>query len=168
MKPNEEKDRLLDDILGGEDAGWRDGALAQVRRIAQRRRLVRRMRHGSVVLFVVATFAIALRFHDKPSPEGKFPESAGLIAIHSAPLAGSMVTHSMQDGFAVVRTSEMEAQRVRTEFSSSVPNRIDDDELLRLAGNSAVLVRHAPGQAELLLSDSTQSRLWVPLWAPEN
>jgi hypothetical protein len=158
MKPNEEKDRLLDDILGGEDAGWRNGALAQVRRVARRRRLVRRARHVTAGLIVVAAVAVTLRFYDKPAPDRKFVESSGLITIHSLPLPSSMIMHSTEDGFALVRTLELPAQLVRTESAENLPRQIDDDELLRLAGDSAILVRHAPGEAQLVLSDTTRAR----------
>jgi hypothetical protein len=168
MKPNEERDKLLDDILGGEDAVWRNVALAKVRRVARQRRFVRRARSGAVVLILGAAFAITLRVHDKPAPGSRFPGSRDWIAIHSEPLPLSMITRSTQDGFTRIRTSGVQAQLVRTDSAGDLPKQIDDEELLRLTGNSAILVRYAPGDAELVVSDSANSLFATPGSAPGN
>lgn len=168
MKPNEERDKLLDDILGGEDAVWRNVALAKVRRVARQRRFVRRARRGAVLLVLGAAFAITLRVHDKPAPGSRFPGSRDLIAIHSEPLPLSMITRSTQDGFTRVRTSGLQAQLVRTDSAGNLPKQIDDDELLRLTGDSAILVRYAPGDVELVVSGGAHSLFSTPGSVPEN
>ena len=145
MNHQNDKERLLADVLAGEDgAGFREALLSETLRLARRRRHFRQTRRASAVVAVFVGLGW-LGWHSLPW-QVKSPEAMqqNYVVVHSQPLAVDQRVASFTN-----------VQRVQTAQGVGQFREIGDDELLALAEpRPAALVRRGPHTAELIVLNS--------------
>jgi hypothetical protein len=141
-------DSLLEDVLT-ENAppGFRAALLGEMLLHARRRRYRRRAGRTFVVLSLVAVFAWWNL--PVPTPASK-TRTANYEAIHTRQLPPSalITTQPLNADFFVV--SVPAASRVNTIANRADYRFIDDEELLAMAPQPAVLIRVGPGSQQLI------------------
>ncbi len=142
---------LLAEVLGDAAPGdFRAALRGETRRLAQRRRVVRRAQHAGAV--AVAACAIAFVYWNLPALP---PPAPAYVLTRSEPLeAASRVTTQPFAVSQIVTTTPTVAV-IRTAPKTGIVRLIDDEELLALASpRPAALVRVGPGEQELVFADN--------------
>jgi hypothetical protein len=144
-------DSLLEDVLA-ENASpdFRAALLGQTLRQARRRRFRRRAGRAAMVVMVLSVLG-GFAWWNLPvrAPASKML-TASYEAIHTRPLPHSalIATQPLNAGLFIV--SVPTASRVSTTANSADYRFIDDDELLAMAPQPAVLIRMGPRSQQLI------------------
>jgi hypothetical protein len=160
MKPRPETERLLDDLLAGDEAGFRDSLFRETLRAARRRRRIRQLARATPVLLALIAGLMLVRWRSAPPP-GSTPVAAAktYVLITSRPLPSSalVVTKPLAANEMVLPMASV--QIIRTvDARESLPE-IDDAKLLSLLGATpAALVRRGDHKAELVFVNASDER----------
>jgi hypothetical protein len=151
MKNQPEADRLLDDIFGENiSPDFKNDVLDQTLRRVRRRKSMRRVNRGVIVLALFVCLPLAVwRWPVRP-PQPLRSSMLGYGLVNSKPLDPSMIVESKADGLNVITSSPSTVVVIESIPGQDLFQEIDDQQLLTLlAGRPAALVRQGP-QAELV------------------
>ena len=160
MNPRTDNERLLDDVLGGDNAALRDALLGQTLRLVRRRRRFRQTARAAIGL-ALSLGLMLLFWRVLPPRAGGPPPRKGYALVQTRPLpaAGVIVTHPLPPSYFVAPDAHVVI--VSTEPGRHRFREIDDRELLALAPGPAALVRQGPHSAELVfISPTDEESLW--------
>ena len=150
MNPSDDKQQLLDDILGEGSGVWREASLNAALKAGRRRRIILHARNGMATVAVIAMLALLLRDGRSPSQLPTAPSVSTIAVIHSVPLDSRMLVRSSASGLTEISSVAGVVGRVTIVERALALPLIDDDELLRLAGRGSALVRQATGEVTLI------------------
>jgi hypothetical protein len=151
-RPNEELlNDLLEDSASSEfRASLLDRTLHQVRRRKQMRRLTAAAGIGTVAMAMLVPITFWRNLNQPVTASD--PAPGKLTIVQSTPLNPSQIVSTRPDSAWITGTSTSTVAVVETAVSGRNYIEIDDQQLLALAADRPVaLVRHAPGQSELIL-----------------
>ena len=151
MNSGRDKERLLADVLAGEEAAaFREALLAETLGQVRRRRRSRQAWRAALALAIVAGLSALLWRSPRPVPVGPGGESRGYEVVLSRPLPGSALVNT-RPFVAGVTVASPDVQIVQTTSSRAILRDISDSELLALvAPKPAALVRSGQHRAELV------------------
>ena len=147
-------ERLLDDVLGGDNPGLRDALFAQTLRVARRRHRLHQLGRAATGLGLILG-VLALFWRVLPPHGDSLAVHKSYAIIRSRPLpAVALVTtqplnpNNFTEPLATVAIIE-------TQPGSGGFRELNDTELLALAPGPAALVRQGPHSAELVFVNAT-------------
>ena len=159
MKPRTDNERLLDYVLAGDDAGFRDALFVETLSLVRRRRRFRQLRRAAPGLALIVGLAM-LWWRGLPlrvaSPEAA---RARYAIVHTRPLPATVLVSTQPLAANLFVVSASNAPIIQTAASGGLFREIDDSELLSLVGSKpAALVRYGQHSAELLFVNATDEQ----------
>src|SRR5262249_19477207 len=138
MTRRADKERLLNDALGGDDAAFREALFGETLRVAKRRRNLREMRGATVAAAII--FVIALVFwRSAPTHQPtRVAEKKAYEVVISQPLAAREVVTTRPLAASEIVVSSPSVHVFQTADSHAAPHEIDDGQLLALLGPTPV------------------------------
>jgi hypothetical protein len=164
MKNNPEDDFLHDVIGDAASPVFRDEMLEGTLRQVRRRKQLRRVNRGlGIATCVITMVAIAGRWltHRDLGTRVAVSSNPDSLLVRSVPLGAGCFVVTDPRGVDIVATTPAASV---THISNSLQlfRAIGDEELLAsLQGKPAVLVRHGPGEAELVFAVSEEQRQFM-------
>src|SRR5690242_15175605 len=147
MKRPTDNERLFADALADTGpADFREHLLGETLRLARRRRRVRQVRHGAMMLAIIIALALWFwpRTPVRPPKTGVAFTSYRLVETQPLSTGAIVTTQPFTGSFASVPT----INTITTAEAHDGLRLLTDDELLSLAPVSSVLVRLGPHSAE--------------------
>lgn len=151
MKPQNDRERLLADVLGeSSEPEFHAAMLAETLRLARGRRRLRQVQRAGGLLAVSIVLAMLMMRSPRPATPVKeaSPPRAYELTI-SQPLSLDQVVTTIPTAADLLLASTTTIPTVSTEPGNY--RLLGDDELLALAPQPAALVRRGPHRAELVL-----------------
>lgn len=151
MKAGPEKNRLLDDVLGADDAALRNSLLEESLRTAQLRLKRRQIRRALSAVAIVTLLALIWWRSTPPRSPVNLAGKRDYEIITSSPLPEvALITSQPLPATALV-TSFASVKLVHTADSDGSPRELDDGQLLSLLGSTpAALIRNGGHAAQLV------------------
>ncbi len=151
MNPRPEKERLLDDVLGGDDTGFRESLFGETLRVARRRRAVRRLGRGAFALALILGVACVWLRNIPPRQTPPMAEKKLYEVVTSQPLPARELVTTQPLAASEIVISLPSIHVVQTaDYRAPLPE-IDDQQLLALLGSTpAALVRDKEHGAQLV------------------
>jgi hypothetical protein len=157
MRDLSDHERLLADVFEREgDAGLREASLGRTLALVRRRRRVRQIARGASTLALVMLVGLAVLFSRRSSspPLDSTAPQVSYRLVQTKTLASTAIVLTKPLGSKAVFTVPGAVQVVTTsQLDRAVPN-LNDDRLLELAGNTAILVRQSQHEAELVFLEA--------------
>ena len=170
MKMKSEAGQLLDEVLAEDlPADFRSRLLEGTLRQARRQKQFNRWNRG---ILAAVLLAACLLWAQKQKPRApvearKEPAPELLKIIVSRPLAPGMIVNSAPGFIREINSANRLPAYIATDSSRHTFQEVTDEQLLAFAaGKPAVLVRHAPHDAELLVFDATDQLSRVGVSSP--
>ena len=166
MKPDPDRERLLDDVLDeAAPPGFKESLLQHTLQHVRRRNRVRRLNRALLAIAVVATVPLLLwKFSFPPPPPRTTVKEPPFGIVTSQPMPREMIVETRPGSIAVITSSAAAVAYVETGEVKDLFKEITDEQLLSLmAGHPVALVRSGPNQAELIfLNPEDQEGFPIP------
>jgi hypothetical protein len=157
MKRPTDNERLFADALAeAGPADFRASLLGETLRLARRRRRVRQVRSGAMMLGIVAALALWFWPRTVVHPPKTEPVVASYRLIETQPLPANEIVTTQPFTSSIIASAPT-ANVITTAEAHDGLRLLTDDELLSMAPAHAMLVRLGPHSAELILANQSQA-----------
>jgi len=154
-RPTDNEQLFADALADAGPADFRESLLGETLRLARRRKRVRQVRRGAIMLGIAAALTLWFWPRSIVLPPKSEPAVASYRLIETQPLPASVIVTTQPFTSSIV-ASLPSANVITTAEARDGLRLLTDDELLSLAPASSALVRLGPHSAELILANQSK------------